>query len=41
MIIHSLNPLVKQVLQVLKLDRVLQIADNAEKARAGLSEVTA
>jgi hypothetical protein len=32
---------VKQVLQVLKLDRVLLIADNAEKARAGLNEVTA
>jgi anti-anti-sigma factor len=41
LVLVSLNPLVKQVLQVLKLDRVLQIADNAEKARAELNEVTA
>ncbi len=41
LMLHSLTPLVKQVLQVLKLDRVLLIADNAEKARAGLNEVTA
>ena len=41
MIIHSLNPLVKQVLQVLRLDRVLHIAENAEKARAELNGVTA
>ena len=39
--LHSLNPLVKQVLQVLKLDRVLHIAENAEKARADMNEVTA
>jgi anti-sigma B factor antagonist len=41
LVLHSLTPLVKQVLQVLKLDRVLHVADNAEKARAGLNEVTA
>ncbi len=41
LVLHSLNPLVKQVLQVLKLDRVLHIADSADKARAELNEVTA
>jgi anti-anti-sigma factor len=41
LVLNSLNPLVKQVLQVLKLDRVLHIAENAEKARAELNEVTA
>jgi anti-anti-sigma factor len=41
LVLVSLNPLVKQVLQVLKLDRVLHVADNAEKARAELNEVTA
>jgi anti-anti-sigma factor len=41
LVLHSINPLVKQVLGVLKLDRVLHIADNAEKARAELKEVTA
>jgi anti-sigma B factor antagonist len=40
LVLHSLTPLVKQVLQVLKLDRVLHVADNAEKARAELNEVT-
>ena len=41
LVLHSINPLVKQVLGVLKLDRVLRMADNAEKARAELKEVTA
>lgn len=41
LILHSINPLVKQVLGVLKLDRVLHLAENAEKARAELNEVTA
>lgn len=40
-VLHSLNPLVKQVFQVLKLDRVLHIAENAEKARVELNEVSA
>jgi anti-sigma B factor antagonist len=41
LVLHSINPLVKQVLGVLKLDRVLQLAENAEKAHAQLNEVTA
>jgi anti-anti-sigma factor len=41
LVLHSVTPLVKQVLGVLKLDRVLHLAENAEKARAQLNEVTA
>jgi anti-anti-sigma factor len=41
LVLHSINPLVKQVLGVLKLDRVLNLAENAEKAHAQLHEVTA
>jgi anti-anti-sigma factor len=41
LVIHSINPLVKQVLAVLKLERVLHLAENAEKAREELKEVTA
>jgi anti-sigma B factor antagonist len=40
LVIHSINPLVKQVLAVLRLDRVLHLAENADKARAELNEVT-
>lgn len=41
LVLHSLNPLVKQVLQVLRLDRVLQVAESAEKARTDIHEVRA
>jgi anti-sigma B factor antagonist len=41
LVLHSINPLVKQVLGVLKLDQVLHLAENAEQARAELNEVTA
>jgi anti-anti-sigma factor len=41
LVLHSINPLVKQVLLVLKLDRVLNLAESAEQAYAQTSEVTA
>jgi anti-anti-sigma factor len=41
LVIHSINPMVKQVLAVLKLERVLHLAESAEKAREELNEVTA
>ncbi len=41
LVLHSMHPMVKQVLQVLRLDQVMHLADNAEKARADLNEVTA
>lgn len=41
MIIHSVNPLVAQVLKVLKLDQVLHLADTAIEARRQLDEVKA
>jgi anti-anti-sigma factor len=41
LVLHSINPMVKQVLQVLKLEKVLRLADNAEGARNELNEVPA
>jgi anti-anti-sigma factor len=41
LVLHSLNPMVKQVLQVLKLEQVLRLADNADIAKSELGEVTA
>ena len=41
LVLHSITPLVKQVLGVLRLDRVLHVAESAEQARAELNEVTA
>ena len=41
LVLHSINPMVKQVLGVLKLERVLHLADTAEKAREEVKEVTA
>jgi len=41
LVLHSINPMVKQVLQVLKLEKVLRLADNADMAKRELAEVTA
>jgi anti-anti-sigma factor len=41
LVLHSIHPMVKQVLGVLKLERVLHLADTPEKAREELNEVTA
>jgi anti-anti-sigma factor len=41
LILHSITPLVMQVIRVLKLDQVFCIADSARAAREQMSEVTA
>ena len=41
LILHSITPLVLQVIRVLKLDQVFCIADSARAAREQTSEVTA
>ncbi len=41
LVLHSATPLVTQVIRVLKLDQVFNIADSARAAREQTSEVTA
>jgi anti-anti-sigma factor len=41
LVLHSITPLVMQVIRVLKLDQVFCIADSARAAREQTSEVTA